>query len=88
MIINILNIIKKLFNKYRQISNYYYHKLYFCLVLFLYFGLTIEEQENNTNSILNHMEIFAQEENNPPVVKHPKIIEFTGINYTDVINSR
>jgi hypothetical protein len=57
-------------------------------VLFLYFGLTIEEQENNTNSILNHIEIFAQEENNPPVVKLPKIIEFTGINYTDVINSR
>jgi hypothetical protein len=58
------------------------------LVLFLYFGLTIEEQENNTNSILNHIEIFAQEENNPPVVNQLKIIEFTGINYTDVINSR
>jgi hypothetical protein len=58
------------------------------LVLFLYFGLTIEEQENNTNSILNHLEIFAQEENNPPVVNHLKNIEFTGINYTDVINSR
>lgn len=41
-------------------------------VLFLSFGLTIEEQENNTNSILNHIEIFAQEENNPPVVKHPR----------------
>ena len=58
------------------------------VVLFLYFGLTIEEQEYYKHSILNHIEIFAQEENNPPVVKNSKIIEFTGINYADVVNSR
>jgi hypothetical protein len=57
-------------------------------VLFLYFGLTIEEQEHNTNSILNHIEIFAQEENTSPVVKNSKIIEFSGVNYADVVNSR
>ena len=60
----------------------------FLVVLFLYFGLTIEEQENYKNSILNHIEIFAQDENNPPVVKNSKIIEFSGINYADVANSR
>src|SRR5665809_100640 len=60
----------------------------FLVVLFLYFGLTIEEQENYKNSILNHIEIFAQEENNPPVVKNSKIIEFSGINYADIVNSR
>src|SRR5215212_10094523 len=59
------------------------------VVLFLYLSLTIEkEQENYTNNVLHPIEIFAQEENNPPVVKNAKIIEFTGINYTDVINSR
>jgi hypothetical protein len=60
----------------------------FLVVLFLYFGLTIEEQGYYKNSILNHIEIFAQEENNPPVVKNSKIIEFSGINYADVVNSR
>ena len=60
----------------------------FLLVLFLYFGLTIEEQENYKNSILNHIEIFAQEENNFPVIKNSKIIEFSGIKYADVVNSR
>ena len=60
----------------------------FLVVLFLYFGLTIEEQEYYKNSILNHIQIFAQEENNPPVVKNSKIIEFSGINYADIINSR
>ena len=58
------------------------------VVLFLYFSLTIEkEQENYTNSVLHPIEIFAQEENDSPVVKNAKIIEFTGINYTDVVNS-
>ena len=33
----------------------------FLVVLFLYFGLTIE-QEYYKNSILNHIEIFAQKE--------------------------
>ena len=60
----------------------------FLVVLFLYFGLTIEEQEYYKNSILNHIQIFAQEENNPPVVKNSKIIEFSGINYADIVNSR
>ncbi|MGE5635100.1 MAG: LamG-like jellyroll fold domain-containing protein, partial [Deltaproteobacteria bacterium] len=55
------------------------------VVLLLYFGLTIEE--NYKNSFLNHIEIFAQE-NKPPVVKNSKIIEFSGINYADVVNSR
>jgi len=59
------------------------------VVLFLSVSLTIEkEQENYTNSILHHIEIFAQEENNPPLVKNAKVLEFTGINYTDVVNSR
>ncbi len=59
------------------------------VVLILSVSLTIEkEQENYTNSILHHIEIFAQEENNPPLVKNAKVIEFTGINYTDVVNSR
>jgi hypothetical protein len=58
------------------------------VVLFLFFSITIEkDKENSTNSILHEIEIFAQEENNPPVVKTAKIIEFTGINYTDVVNS-
>src|SRR5215207_10585309 len=59
------------------------------VVLFLYFGLTIEEQDNYKNNIiLNHVEIFAQEENNIPVVKNSKIIEFIGSNYTDIVNSK
>jgi hypothetical protein len=58
------------------------------VVLFLFFSITIEkDKENSTNSILHEIEIFAQEENNPPVVKTANIIEFTGINYTDVVNS-
>jgi hypothetical protein len=58
------------------------------VVLFLYFGLTIEEQDNYKTNILNHVEIFAQEENNIPVVKNSKIIEFIGSNYTDIVNSK
>jgi hypothetical protein len=58
------------------------------VVLFLYFGLTIEEQDNYKTNILNHVKIFAQEENNIPVVKNSKIIEFIGSNYTDIVNSK
>jgi hypothetical protein len=61
------------------------------VVLFLLFGLTIEEGENETykkNSILNNMKIFAQEEDESPVVKNSKVIDFSGINYADVVNSR
>ena len=56
------------------------------VVLILYFGLITEEQVNYNNNILHHVEIFAQEENNIPVVKYSKIIEFSGINYTDIVN--
>src|SRR5215208_7834284 len=65
----------------------------FVVVLLLYFGLTTtmtttEENYYNKNSILNGMKIFAQEEDKvPPVVKNSKIIEFSGINYADVLNS-
>src|SRR5215210_6818598 len=64
----------------------------FVVVFLLYFGLTTtpptEENYYNKNSILNGMKIFAQEENKaPPVVKSSKIIEFSGINYADVLNS-
>ncbi len=59
----------------------------FAIVLLLYFGL-ITIGEDNYNNILNPTEIFAQEGNNKsPVVKSSKIINFTGINYADVINS-
>jgi hypothetical protein len=55
------------------------------IVLFLYFGLT--DEENYNNSFLNHNEIFAQEFNKLPVVNNSKIIEFSGNNYVDVVNS-
>jgi len=58
------------------------------IFLFLYADLTIGEQENYKNNFSNNIEIFAQEENNLPVVKNSKIIEFTGINYEDIVNSR
>ena len=45
MIISILNIIKKLFNKDKSATTIISSSSVF--VLFLYFGLTIEEQENN-----------------------------------------
>ena len=58
------------------------------VILFLYLSLTIEEQDNYNNNILNYVEIFAQKENNMPVVKNSNIIDFTGINYTDIVNSQ
>jgi hypothetical protein len=58
------------------------------VVLFLYSSLTIEEEYNYKNNLLNYVEIFAQEENNIPVVKNLQIIEFNGINYTDIVNSQ
>jgi Concanavalin A-like lectin/glucanases superfamily len=58
------------------------------VVLLLYVDLKIEEQEIYKDNFLNHIEIFAQEENNPPVVKNSKVIPFSGINYADIINSR
>ena len=57
------------------------------IILLLYVGLTTEEEENYKNNILNNLEIFAQENKSPPVVKSSKIIEFTGVNYADVLNS-
>jgi len=58
------------------------------VVLFLFFGLTIQEQDNYENNILNQIEIFAQEENNISFLKNSKITEFIGINYTDIVNSQ
>jgi len=58
------------------------------VILFLYLSLTIEEQDNYNNNILNYVEIFAQEENNIPVVKNSNIMDFTGVNYTDIVNSQ
>jgi len=55
------------------------------VVLLLYFSLATEE--NYKNNFLNHINIFAQE-NNTPVVKNSKVIPFSGINYADVVNSR
>ncbi|MGE5862811.1 MAG: hypothetical protein ACM31H_03485, partial [Nitrososphaerales archaeon] len=45
-------------------------------------------EESYKNSFLNHIEIFAQEGDKLPVVKNSKIINFTGVNYADVVNSR
>src|SRR5688500_1367959 len=55
------------------------------VVLLLYFGLTIEE--NYKNNFLDHIEIFAQENNPPPVVKNSKVISFLGNNYAEVAKS-
>ena len=66
------------------------------LLLFLFYvGLTTGEREkeveNYNNSFLNHIQIFAQaqqeEINKPPVIKNSKIIDFSGVNYADVVNS-
>ena len=56
------------------------------IIFVFYFILTIEEGNNN-NNFFNNIEIFAQDDN-APVVKNSKIIEFSGINYADVVNSR
>jgi hypothetical protein len=64
------------------------------IVMILYFGLTIIEEEGrednmqNFNNILIPIGVFAQEENKPPVIKNLKIINFSGFNYADVVNSR
>jgi Concanavalin A-like lectin/glucanases superfamily len=62
----------------------------FVVVLILYFGLTTEEENVNykNNKFLSNIEIYAQEGDKPPVVKNSKIIEFSGVNYADVVNSR
>jgi len=63
----------------------------FVVICLLYFGLTIEVEKNKnykTNSILNDIETLAQEENESHVVKNSKVINFSGINYADVVNSR
>jgi hypothetical protein len=76
------------------ISNTIIGSTFVVIVLLLYFGLTIEEEEEEKenykkNSFLNNMEIFAQEENDieSPVVRNSKVIEFSGVNYADVVNS-
>ena len=64
----------------------------FVVVLLSYFALTIEVVEENgnlkKNSYVNDQEIFAQEENESPVVKNSKVINFSGVNYADIVNSR
>ncbi|HJT84415.1 MAG TPA: LamG domain-containing protein [Nitrososphaeraceae archaeon] len=55
------------------------------VIFVFYFSLTIEGNYNN--NFFNNIEIFAQDDN-APVVKNSKIIEFSGINYADVVNSR
>ncbi|MGI9011139.1 MAG: LamG domain-containing protein [Nitrososphaeraceae archaeon] len=59
------------------------------IVLLLYVGgFTTEDKENYKNYILNNKEVFAQENKPPPpIVKSSKIIDFSGINYADVLNS-
>jgi hypothetical protein len=54
----------------------------------LYFGLITSEEKNYNSNILNPIEIFAQEENEFPMIKNSKIINFTSVNYADVVNSR
>ena len=55
----------------------------------LYFSLITNDENNyNNNSILRPVEIFAQEGGEPQVIKNSKIINFTGVNYADVVNSR
>jgi hypothetical protein len=64
----------------------------FVVVLLSYFALTIEVVEENgnykKNSYVKDQEIFAQEENESPVVKNSKVINFSGVNYADIVNSR
>ena len=59
------------------------------VILLLYIGgLITEDKINYKNTILNNKkEVFAQENTSPPIVKSSKIIDFSGINYADVINS-
>ena len=64
----------------------------FVVVLLSYFALTIEVVEENgnykKNSYVKDQEIFAQEENESPVVKNSKVINFSGVNYANIVNSR
>jgi hypothetical protein len=61
------------------------------VILLLYVGsglITEEDKINYKNTFLNNnREVFAQEENKSPVVKSSKIMEFSGVNYADVVNS-
>jgi hypothetical protein len=56
-------------------------------IILLYFDLTINKEKSYKNNFLILAEIFAQEIKKSPVVKYSKIIEFSGINYADVVNS-
>ena len=56
------------------------------LIILLYFDLTINKEKSYKNNFLILNEILAQE-NKPPVVKNSKIIEFSGNNFGDVVNS-
>jgi hypothetical protein len=59
-----------------------------CFLLSFSLITSQEKNYNNNNSILRLIEIFAQEEDKLPVLKNSKLINFTGINYADVVNSR
>jgi hypothetical protein len=50
--------------------------------------LITNDEKNYNNSILRPIEIFAQEGDEPQIIKNTKIINFTGVNYADVVNSR
>jgi hypothetical protein len=59
------------------------------LLLYVGIGLITEEDKINYKNTFsnNNREVFAQEENKSPVVKNLKIMEFSSVNYADVVNS-
>jgi hypothetical protein len=61
------------------------------VILLLYVGsslITEEDKINYKNTFSNNnREVFAQEENTSPVVKNSKIMEFSGVNHADVVDS-
>jgi hypothetical protein len=59
------------------------------LLLYVGIGLITEEDKINYKNTFsnNNREVFAQEENKSPVVKNFKIMEFSSVNYADVVNS-
>jgi Concanavalin A-like lectin/glucanases superfamily len=75
----------------RIISTIIIGSTFIVVILLLYFGIKIDDKVNETynkNNILNTIDISAQEEDESPVVKNSKIINFSGTNYADVVNSR
>ena len=56
------------------------------IIILLLFVLTIYDEIRYKYNFLNVSKSFAQD-NNPPIVKNSKVIEFKGDNYGDVVNS-